>query len=132
ALQAAVDWMFIMTMEWFGLPDDLKRHREQLSYGLKGLSNDQLRQEWLRTAVPFCESIGIELPVSLSAETGTYSIDCPFPCGFDEEAKSWLLADGAISWDDVLARWRARGPANRTLVAQLQAGRRELAESLRA
>ena len=35
-LQAAIDWMFVMTLEWFGLPDDLKRHKEQLGYGLKG------------------------------------------------------------------------------------------------
>ncbi|HEY4386212.1 MAG TPA: Phenylacetic acid catabolic protein [Ktedonobacteraceae bacterium] len=24
-LQRAVDWMFLLTVEWFGLPDDLKR-----------------------------------------------------------------------------------------------------------
>jgi ring-1,2-phenylacetyl-CoA epoxidase subunit PaaA len=29
-LQAAVDWMSLMTLEWFGLPDELKRHREQI------------------------------------------------------------------------------------------------------
>ena len=61
-LQAAVDWMFLMTLEWFGLPDHLKRHREQIDYGLKGKTNDELRQEWMSTAVPFCESIGIDVP----------------------------------------------------------------------
>src|SRR6266508_3880135 len=25
-VQAAVDWMFILTLEWFGLPDERKRH----------------------------------------------------------------------------------------------------------
>ena len=66
-LQAAVDWMFLMTLEWFGLPDDLKRHKEQLDYGLKGKTNDELRQEWMSTAVPFCESIGIDVPAHYDA-----------------------------------------------------------------
>jgi len=29
-----------------------------------------------------------------------------------------------ISWDDVLVRWKARGPMNTTYVAQLQKGYR--------
>src|SRR5579884_1822309 len=35
-LQAAVNWMFPLTVEWFGLPDELKQHSSQLDYGLKG------------------------------------------------------------------------------------------------
>ncbi len=124
-LQQAADWMFLMTLEWFGLPDSLKRHKEQLGYGLKGLSNDELRQTWLRTAVPFCDSIGIETPVHLDEETGEYVIDCPFPAEFDEEQKRWLLEDGSIEWDQVIARWKGRGPANKEFVRALQAGRRE-------
>src|SRR3978361_82218 len=46
-VQAAVDWMFILTLEWFGLPDAQKKHSEQLDYGFKGRSNDQLRQDWM-------------------------------------------------------------------------------------
>ena len=42
-VQRSVDWMFPMTIEWFGLPDDMKRHSGQLDYRLKGLTNDQLR-----------------------------------------------------------------------------------------
>ncbi|MGI9658139.1 MAG: Phenylacetic acid catabolic protein [Gaiellaceae bacterium] len=125
-LQDAVDWMFIMTLEWFGLPDSLKRHKEQLGYGLKGLSNDELRQTWLRTAVPFCDSIGIETPVHLDEESGEYIVDCPFPVEFDEEQKRWLLEDGPIEWDQVVTRWKRRGPANVEFVRALQAGRLEL------
>ena len=44
-LQRAVDWMFPLTVEWFGLPDSLKQHNTQLDYRLKGLTNDQLRQQ---------------------------------------------------------------------------------------
>jgi hypothetical protein len=58
-LQHAVDWMFLLTIEWFGLPDALKRHKEQIGYGLKGYTNDQLRQQWMSTAVPLCEEVGL-------------------------------------------------------------------------
>jgi ring-1,2-phenylacetyl-CoA epoxidase subunit PaaA len=131
-LQAAVDWMFVMTLEWFGLPDDLKRHKEQLGFGLKGKSNDELRQEWMSTAVPFCASIGIDVPAHLDEQTGKYEIDMPFPVEFDEGAKRWLLEDGAITWDQVLARWKRRGPANGEFVSQLQAGYRDLQAGLAA
>jgi ring-1,2-phenylacetyl-CoA epoxidase subunit PaaA len=122
-LQAAVDWMFLMTLEWFGLPDHLKRHREQIDYGLKGKTNDELRQEWMSTAVPFCESIGIDVPAHYDSAKGEYAIDCPFPQQFDEEEKRWLLEEGEITWDEVLERWRRRGPANQELVEMLQRGR---------
>ena len=61
-VQRAADWMFLLTVEWFGLPDDRKRHTEQLDYGFKGRSNDQLRQEWMRKVVPFCDDVGIDVP----------------------------------------------------------------------
>src|SRR3954454_7863173 len=61
-VQAAVDWMFILTLEWFGLPDDLKKHSEQLDYGFKGKTNDQLRQDWMSEVVPFMDEIGIRVP----------------------------------------------------------------------
>jgi ring-1,2-phenylacetyl-CoA epoxidase subunit PaaA len=124
-LQAAVDWMFMMTLEWFGLPDHLKRHREQIDYGLKGKTNDELRQEWMSTAVPFCESIGIDVPAHFDAATGRYVVDCPFPVQFDEREKRWLFEEGEITWDDVMERWRRRGPANEELVEMLQRGRLE-------
>ena len=129
-LQQAVDWMFLMTLEWFGLPDDLKRHRDQLDLGLKGQSNDELRQTWMSTAVPFCESIGIDVPAHLDTETGRYVIDTPFPQQFDEQEKRWLTEEGEISWDTVLERWRRRGPAREELVEMIQRGRLErLAEA---
>src|SRR6187549_90214 len=34
-VQAAADWMFILTLEWFGLPDARKKHGIQLEYGLR-------------------------------------------------------------------------------------------------
>jgi ring-1,2-phenylacetyl-CoA epoxidase subunit PaaA len=117
--------MFLMTLEWFGLPDDLKRHRDQIDFGLKGKTNDELRQIWMSTAVPFCESIGIDVPAHLDAQTGRYVIDTPFPQQFDEQEKRWLTEEGEISWEAVLERWRRRGPANEELVETIQRGRLE-------
>jgi ring-1,2-phenylacetyl-CoA epoxidase subunit PaaA len=83
----------------------------------------------MSTAVPFCESIGIEVPAHLDPQTGRYVIDTSFPQQFDEREKRWLTEEGEISWDTVMERWRARGPANAELVEMLQRGRIELAEA---
>jgi ring-1,2-phenylacetyl-CoA epoxidase subunit PaaA len=123
-VQRAVDWMFILTLEWFGLPDARKQHSEQLDYGFKGLTNDELRQGWMAEVVPFMEEIGIRVPAHLDAEQDRYVIDCPFPARFDEERREWLLDDGAIGWDEVIVRWRGRGPMNRDYVRTLQRGYR--------
>jgi ring-1,2-phenylacetyl-CoA epoxidase subunit PaaA len=126
-VQQAVDWMFILTLEWFGLPDELKQHAEQLDYGFKGKSNDQLRQDWMAAVVPFLEEIGIDVPAHLDTERNTFVIDCPFPAKFDEQQRSWLLEQGAIGWEEVLRRWRARGPMNHDYVQRLQRGYRTTA-----
>ena len=68
------------------------------------------------------EDVGIRVPAHFAIERDVYVIDCPFPAAFDEEKRSWLLEDGAISWDDVIARWRARGPMNVEYVRTLQRG----------
>jgi ring-1,2-phenylacetyl-CoA epoxidase subunit PaaA len=123
-VQAAVDWMFILTLEWFGLPDERKRHGIQLEYGFKGKSNDELRQGWMAAVVPFMDEIGIEVPAHLDEEADRYVVDCPFPAAFDADTKRWLLDDGAIAWDEVLPRWKARGPMNEAYVEKLQRGYR--------
>ena len=116
-LQRAVDWMFPLTVEWFGLPDNLKQHSTQLDYRLKGFTNDQLRQQWLSTVVPFMDSIGIRVPAH--KEGDAYVLDYPFPCTFDADQKHWDF-DDPCSWDAVLKRWRARGPRNAEMVALFQ------------
>jgi ring-1,2-phenylacetyl-CoA epoxidase subunit PaaA len=122
AVQKAVDWMFILTLEWFGLPDARKRHGIQLEYGFKGYSNDELRQQWMGEVVPFMVELGIEVPAHWDEAAQRWSIDCPFPARFDEEHKTWQLEDGAIGWDEVMARWKARGPMNTDYVRRLQRG----------
>jgi len=120
-VQDAVDWMFPMALEWFGLPDDKKRHDDQLDYRIKGKSNDELRQDWMDRAIPFLSEIGLEFPAHYDEDADEYVIDYEFPVAFDEENKEWRF-DEPISWDDVIDRWRARGPANEKYVDMIQSG----------
>jgi ring-1,2-phenylacetyl-CoA epoxidase subunit PaaA len=76
----------------------------------------------MAAVVPFMAEIGISVPAHLESEQGRYVIDCPFPAQFDEEPRRWLLDDGAIDWDQVIVRWRARGPMNEDYVRTLQRG----------
>jgi len=125
-LQRAVDWMFPLTVEWFGLPDDLKKHGEQLEYGFKGHSNDELRQIWMSTAVPLCNELQLKVPAHFDETQKKYVIDCAFPAHFDARVKRWLLEDGPCTWDDVMKRWKARGPKNEEFVGMVQRGKREM------
>jgi ring-1,2-phenylacetyl-CoA epoxidase subunit PaaA len=128
-LQRSLDWMFILTLEWFGLPDTQKRHGIQLEYGFKGMTNDELRQTWMAAVVPFMEEVGLDVPAHHDPDENRYVIDCPFPTRFDAEAKRWMLSEGPVSWDEVLIRWKARGPMNREYVTRLQRGYRERVEA---
>ncbi len=129
-VQEGVDWMFLMALEFFGVADNLKSRSQQLEYKLKGRTNDELRQKWLSTAVPFCESIGLTIPAHYDVETEKYVIDVPFPCVFDVENKKWLF-DQPDTWENVVARWKKRGPQNAEYVDAIQKGRLEL-EVMRA
>jgi ring-1,2-phenylacetyl-CoA epoxidase subunit PaaA len=122
-LQRAVDWMFLLTVEWFGLPDNLKKHAEQLNYGFKGKSNDELRQNWMSTALPLCEELHLTVPAHYDAEQQKYVVDGDFPQHFDAKARHW---EGLCTWDDVIKRWKARGPANEQFVGMIQRGKREM------
>ncbi len=119
ALQRAVDWMFPMTLEWFGLPDHLKRHSGQLAYKLKGKTNDQLRQTWMEATVPLCEKIGVDVPAHYDETKQEFVIDFSFPCQYDVDAKRWLF-DEPLTWDQVFERWKSRGPMNRRYVEMVQ------------
>ena len=122
-VQRAVDWMFPMAVEWFGLPDDMKRHSGQLDYKLKGMTNDELRQTWMKSTVPLCESIGIDVPAHWDGAGQKFVLDFPFPCQYDEDEKRWLFDEGEISWSQVFERWKGRGPSNRTFIEAIQEGR---------
>ena len=122
-VQRAVDWMFPMTIEWFGLPDDLKRHSGQLEYKLKGLSNDQLRQVWMSSTVPLCKELGLDAPAHWDEQRGEFVLEYPFPCQYDAVDKHWAFDEGEISWDAVFQRWKGRGPMNEIYVESLRRSR---------
>jgi len=125
-IQQAIDWMFLLTVEWFGLPDDKKKHTEQLGFGFKGKTNDELRQTWMSTAVPLCESMNYSIPAHYDQESERYVLDVEFPLAFDSGNKRWLMSEGAISWEEVLVRWKGRGPMNEEYVDTIQRGHREM------
>jgi len=129
-LQRAVDWMFPMTVEWFGLPDDRKRHSGQLEYRLKGMTNDELRQTWMSATVPLCESLGLKVPAHFDPDTRSYVLDYPFPCRYDPGAKRWLFEEGEIGWDEVFRRWKGRGPMNEAFVESVRRSRSRVASWL--
>jgi len=70
--------------------------------------------------VPFCEEVGLNVPAH--REGDRYVIDVPFPARFDASEKRWLLEEGQIGWDEVLKRWKGRGPMNEEYVGSLQRG----------
>ena len=92
--------MFILTLEWFGLPDERKRHGIQLEYGFKGKSNDELRQDWMGEVVPFMDEIGIEMPAHFDDER--WSIDCPFPARSTRRRRAGATTDHLGRGDDAL------------------------------
>ncbi len=129
-LQRAVDWMFPMTLEWFGLPDELKRHSGQLEYRLKGSTNDELRQTWMAATVPLCESLELDVPAHWDEASESYLLDYPFPCQYDPEEKRWAFDEGKIGWDEVFERWKGRGPMNEFYVESIRRSRGQVASWL--
>lgn len=118
-VQDAVDWMFPLTVEWFGLPDDLKTHSSQLDYRMKGMTNDELRQAWMDEVVPFCGSIGLQVPAHRDAADIGWELEYHLPIQFDADDKRWLW-DEHITWEQVVKRWKGRGPRNEAMIEELQ------------
>ena len=122
AVQRTLDWMFPMGVEWFGMPDDRKHHNAQLDFRLKGMTNDQLRQTWLRAVVPLCEELGYDLPARCDPDTDEVELTYELPCQYDPKARHWLF-DETITWKQVFERWKARGPMNEQYVDSLRRSR---------
>ncbi|WP_193363653.1 Phenylacetic acid catabolic protein, partial [Halogeometricum pallidum] len=100
-VQDAVDWMFPIALEWFGLPDDQKKHDDQLAYRIKGLSNDELRQKWMDSAVPVCNQMDIDVPAHYDEEADEYVVEYEMPAHFEPETKTWHFEENT-TWDDVI------------------------------
>ena len=120
-LQEAIDWMFPMGVEWFGMPDDKKKHDDQLEYRIKGKSNDELRQDWLSRAMPLMDELDLDVPAHYDEEREKYVLEYDMPVAFDPDNKEGRF-DEPISWSDVIDRWRSRGPANEKYVNMIQSG----------
>ncbi len=117
--------MFILTLEWFGLPDERKKHGIQLEYGFKGKSNDELRQTWMAAVVPFMDEVGVDVPAHWDEQAERWVVDCPFPARVrrgDEDVAARRRPDLVGRRDGPL---EGRGPMNEAYVARLQKGYRQ-------
>lgn len=129
AVQRAVDWLFPLCLEFFGLPDALKHNKTQLDYRIKARTNDELRQAWLASAVPFVESLGLKVPAHYDARQGRYVLDHAWPWDVDYEARRWIY-DKPVTWEQVIARWKRGGPSREEFVNDLLGQAREAVENL--
>lgn len=118
-LQRTVDWMFPLMIEFFGPP--ARAVDTQIELRLKGVGTDDMRQQYLRYAVPYCESLGLKVPAHLDAATDTYVLDIPFPCEFDVANKRWNF-DKPVTWREVFARVKKRGPMAEEHLRQIRQG----------
>jgi ring-1,2-phenylacetyl-CoA epoxidase subunit PaaA len=108
-VQAAVDLLFPMCASWFGTPDGMKKRTDQLAYRIRGLTNDELRQQWLNEVAPFCESLGIRIPAHFDAAQGRCVLDYEEPVAFNADTGRWEL-DKKITWEQKFAHWKRGGP----------------------
>lgn len=129
-VQEAVDWMFIMGLDFFGMPDHLKKRSRQLDFRLKGETNDQMRQRWMKSAMGFLDSIQIQVPVHWDSAQDAYVYDFPYPCEWDDQERRWRF-DRPMEWPDVLARFKQHGPYRREYVDTLRRGRETYLKLLR-
>ncbi|MGB3273546.1 MAG: Phenylacetic acid catabolic protein [Xanthobacteraceae bacterium] len=117
-VQEAIDFVFPNAVMWFGTPDTMKKRVDQLSYKIRGQSNDELRQRWLNEVVPFCESIGIRVPAHFDADKGCYVLDYEMPILLNEETGKWDYK--TTTWEEQFEQWRKGGPTKVSGFKRLQ------------
>jgi ring-1,2-phenylacetyl-CoA epoxidase subunit PaaA len=83
----------------------------------------------LAAVVPLCEACEIRGPAHHDEDAAKFVLDYPLPVAYDPERKRWDF-DKAISWDEVFARWKQRGPYNETYVGTFQKHYRQFAKLL--
>ena len=118
-VQDAVDLLFPMSASWFGTPDGMKKRTDQLTYRIRGLTNDELRQQWLNEVVPFCESLGIRVPAHFNAEQGRYVLDYEEPVSLAPVSRTWDL-EHRTTWEEKFANWKKGGPIKRSGIERIQ------------
>lgn len=104
-VQECVDFYFPLTVMWFGVPDALKKRTDQLTYRIRGASNDQMRQKWLAQVVPFSERVGIAVPAHRDPGSGQCVLDYTPPIHLDQKTLTWDYSR-TISWEEQFATWK--------------------------
>jgi ring-1,2-phenylacetyl-CoA epoxidase subunit PaaA len=98
------------SIEMFGPPDADSTHSAQsTAWGIKRISNDDLRQRFIDATVPQAELLGLTVPdpdLKLNEQTGHYDY-------------------GEINWDEFWKVIRGDGPCNRERLAAQQSKHRE-------
>jgi ring-1,2-phenylacetyl-CoA epoxidase subunit PaaA len=118
-VQEAVDFYFPLSAGWFGVPDDLKKRTDQITYRIRGATNDQMRQKWLSQVVPFSESLGIAVPAHFDAELGAYTLDYEPPAYLDPDTLRWDFSR-RITWEEQFALWKRGSRYKVPAIARLQ------------
>ncbi|MBX3596685.1 MAG: phenylacetate-CoA oxygenase subunit PaaI [Rhizobiaceae bacterium] len=118
AVQEAADWCFPHGLTWFGLPDHLKTRKDQLNFGIRKWSNDEMREKWFQSACIFANQVGFDVPAHFDEEQGKYVLDCPYPMLCDKETMTWKYEQA--TWEETIAQLKSGGPLNPSGHARLQ------------
>ncbi|WP_180683817.1 1,2-phenylacetyl-CoA epoxidase subunit PaaA [Tepidicella baoligensis] len=101
-VQDAVNRWWWKCLAMFGPPDSDSPHTAQgMRWGIKRISNDELRQKFIDATVPQAEVLGVTLPdpeLKWNAERGHYDY-------------------GQIDWDEFWATVNGHGPMNKQRLA---------------
>lgn len=103
--------------QWFGAPDKHKSRKGQLSFRIRGWSNDEMREKWLQSVSVFASRAGLRLPVSFDENTRTWHSNIPFPMLFDVENRRWTNEEA--TWDQVIAQWKRGGPDKAKILGRI-------------
>ena len=88
-VQRSIDWIFPFGVMWFGKPDNLKTRPEQLTYRVRGWSNDTMRDKWLQTTCAFLHRLGAHFPAEFDDERGKWVLTMPYPMLYDADSYTW-------------------------------------------
>jgi len=118
-VQECVDFYFPLGVMWFGTPDHIKKRTDQLTYRIRGASNDQMRQKWLSQVVPFSEKVGIKVPAHFDADSGSYVLDYELPIYLDPETRKWDYSR-TITWEEQFRLWKQGSPHKVPSISRVQ------------
>lgn len=118
AVQEAMDWVFPHGVFWYGRPDALKGHNDQLIYGIRKWTNDTMRDKWLQSASKFAKKVGFKVPTVYDEEKGKYVLDMPYPMTFDRDKRDWTWEE--CTWEESINNLKRGGPERPGIYERLQ------------